>query len=186
MLITLPSRLAAEPPPAREIMLENVSYSLSDTEEKGVKKYVMEADFKASKEKVCGVICDYYNHHTYMPSEVTSKVVEGRENQVVLEVIFDLPWPFADLESRLLIDFSREKARARWKLVEGNINRNDGTIEIEQRGDLSHVVQTTYLDIGRYYPDWFIRIYTRTLTYKIMRAIRDRIETEEAVPRRSR
>jgi hypothetical protein len=38
--------------------------------------------------------------------------------------------------------------------------------------------QVTYLDIGRYYPDWFIKIYSRSLTYKIMRAIRDQIEAQ--------
>lgn len=165
---------------ADPIMLENVTYSLSDTETRGVKKYVMEADFKAPKERVCGVICDYYNHHSFMPKEVTSRVVGGKENELLLEFVLDLPWPFEDLESTLLVNFNKEKARAAWKLVKGNIKRNDGTIEIDQKGAMSHVKQTTYLDIGPYYPDWFIKIYTRTLTYKIMRSIRDRIEEDEA------
>ncbi len=164
--------------PEKEIELENVTYQLSDTETPGVKKYVMEADFKASKERVCGVICDYYNHHTFMPSDVRSRVMSGDAHRITLEVILDLPWPFQDLESILLIDFDKEKARAQWESIGGNIKRNDGTIEIDQRGEYSHVTQTTYLDIGRYYPDWFIRVYTRTMTYRIMRAIRDRIEAE--------
>ncbi len=169
----------AEPSaPDKNIQLENVTYSLSDTETPGVKKYVMEADFKASKERVCGVICDYYNHHTFMPSDVHSRVMSGDAHRIKLEVILDLPWPFEDLESILLIDFDKEKARAQWESIGGNIKRNDGTIEIDQRGEYSHVTQTTYLDIGRYYPDWFIRVYTRTMTYRIMRAIRDRIEAE--------
>ena len=161
------------------IMLENVTYSLADTETRGVKKYVMEADFKAPKERVCGVICDYYNHHTFMPKEVTSKVIGGKENELLLEFVLDLPWPFEDLESTLLVDFNKEEATASWKLVKGNIRRNDGTIEIHEKGDMSHVKQTTYLDIGPYYPDWFVKVYTRTLTYRIMRSIRDRIEQDK-------
>ena len=34
---------------------------------------------------------------------------------------------------------------------------------------------------GRYYPDWFIKIYSRTLTYKIMRAIRAKLEAQAGV-----
>lgn len=166
--------------PGTDIELENVTYTLSDTDIPGVKKYVMEADFKAPKERVCGVICDYYNHNTFMPSDVHSRVMGGDAQQIKLEFILDLPWPFADLQSILLIDFDKEKARARWESIGGNIKRNDGTIEIDQRGEYSHVTQTTYLDIGRYYPDWFIRVYTRTMTYRIMRAIRDRIEERES------
>jgi hypothetical protein len=172
------SGYAQQAAPGQDIELENVTYTLSDTETPGVKKYVMEADFKASKERVCGVICDYYNHHTFMPSDVRSRVMSGDARQIKLEVVLDLPWPFQDLESILLIDFDKEKARAQWKSIGGNIKRNDGTIEIDQRGEYSHVTQTTYLDIGRYYPDWFIGVYTRTMTYRIMRAIRDRIEAE--------
>jgi len=77
------------------------------------------------------------------------------------------------------VRFDKKNAKARWNLVGGNIKRNDGTIEIVDRGDHSHVTQITYLNIGRYYPDWFIKMYTRTLTYKIMRAIRGRLEAEE-------
>lgn len=83
------------------IKLENVTYSLSDTETRGVKKYVMEADFKAPKERVCGVICDYYNHHSFMPKEVTFKVIGGKESELLLEFVLNLPWPFEDLARRL-------------------------------------------------------------------------------------
>jgi hypothetical protein len=161
------------------VLLENVTYSLTDTAEPGVKKYVMEADFKASKEKVCGVICDYYHLNTFMPKDIQSKVLEGVSNRITLEVVMDLPWPFKDIKSILLVQFDKEKANAHWDLIGGNTKRNDGSIVIEDRGDHSHVKQITYLDIGRYYPDWFIKIYTRTLTYKIMRAIRQRIEMME-------
>ncbi len=164
-----------------DIRLQNMKYELVDTDTAGVKKYVMEADFKGTKDRVCGVICDYYNLHTYMPKEFDSKVLKEELNQITLDMTLDLPWPFQDLKSVLLIDFDKERGHARWKLISGNLRRNDGTIEVEQRGSYSHVKQTTYLDIGRYYPDWFITIYTRSFTYRIMRAIRARLEAKEAV-----
>ncbi len=184
LLLLLSGLLPVQPATAektlgKDMMLTNVVYSLKDTGEKGVKKYTMEADFQASKEKVCGVICDYYNLNTFMPKDIRSKVLHGSSNRLILEVVMDLPWPFEDLKSTLLVRFDKQKAIARWKKVGGNILRNDGTIEITDRGDHSHVKQTSYLNIGRYYPGWFIRMYTRTQTYKIMRAIRGRLEAEE-------
>jgi len=163
-------------------MLKNVVYSLEDTGEKGIKKYTMEADFQATKEKVCGVICDYYNLNTFMPKDIRSKVLHGSSNRLILEVVMDLPWPLEDLRSTLLVQFDKKKAIARWNKVGGNILRNDGTIEITDRGDHSHVKQVAYLNIGRYYPGWFIKMYTRTQTYRIMRAIRGRLEAEERTP----
>lgn len=176
----LPTQSAvAEKALNKDVMLTNVIYSLEDTGEKGVKKYTMEADFQATKDKVCGVICDYYNLNTFMPKDIRSKVLQGSSNRLTMEVIMDLPWPFEDVKSTLLVQFDKKKARAHWKLVGGNIKRNDGTIEIADRGDHSHVKQVTYLNIGRYYPGWFIKMYTRTQTYRIMRAIRERLEAEE-------
>jgi len=173
---------AAEKGAGKEVTLKNITYSLEDTGEKGVKKYTMEADFPATKDKVCGVICDYYHLNTFMPKDIRSKVITGTSNRLTMEVTMDLPWPFEDVRSTLLVEFDKKNASARWKLVGGNIKRNDGTIEIIDRGDYSHVKQVTYLNIGRYYPGWFIKMYTRTQTYKIMRAIRERLEAEERSP----
>jgi|GEM_PF-6111671 len=163
---------------AEVLRLENMSYHIMDTDQPGIKKYTMEADFKGTRDQVCGVICDYYHLNTYMPKEFDSKVLKQDSNRITLNVTLDIPWPFEDLKSILLINYDKDKGKARWKLIGGNIKKNDGTIEVEQRGETSHVVQTTYLDIGRYYPDWFIVIYARSLTYKVMRAMRAQIETE--------
>lgn len=177
MVFLFPVSFAAgDASPGKEFLLEHATYEISDTDVPGVKKYVMEADLKATPDQVCGVVCDYYNMNTFMPKEFRSKVVKHESNWITLDVTLHLPWPFQDLKSVLLIEFNKEKGNARWKLIEGNIKRNDGTITVEQRGDYSHMKQVTYLDIGRYYPDWFIKIYSRSLTYKIMRAIRERVE----------
>jgi hypothetical protein len=138
----------------------------------------MEADLKATPDQVCGIVCDYYNLNTYMPKEFNSKVIKQESNQITLDVTLDLPWPFEDLKSILLIDYNKKEGNAKWKLIEGNLKMNQGTIHVEKRGKYSHMKQVTYLDIGRYYPDWFIKIYSRSLTYKIMRAIRDQIEAQ--------
>lgn len=171
---------AADISSAEDLRLENIRYEIMDTDQPGVKKYIMEADFKGTREQVCGVICDYYHLNTYMPREVGTRVVKQQANQITLDVTLDIPWPFQDLKSILLIDYEKDKGKARWKLIGGNIKQNDGTIEVEQHGEYSHVRQTTYIDIGRNYPDWFIVIYTRSLTYKVMRAIKAQIETRSA------
>jgi len=168
----------AESATGKELKLENASYTITDTETPGVKKYVMEADLKATPDQVCGIVCDYYNLNTYMPKEFNTKVLKQESNQITLDVTLDLPWPFEDLKSILLIDYNKKEGNAKWKLIEGNLNMNQGTIHVEKRGEYSHMKQITYLDIGRYYPDWFIKIYSRSLTYKIMRAIRDQIEAK--------
>lgn len=168
----------AESATGKELKLENASYTITDTETPGVKKYVMEADLKATPAQVCGIVCDYYNLNTYMPKEFNTKVLKQESNQITLDVTLDLPWPFEDLKSILLIDYNKKEGNAKWKLIEGNLKMNQGTIHVEKRGEYSHMKQITYLDIGRYYPDWFIKIYSRSLTYKIMRAIRDQIEAQ--------
>ncbi len=176
ILLTYPA--VAESATGKELKLENASYTITDTETPGVKKYVMEADLKATPDQVCGIVCDYYNLNTYMPKEFNSKVLKQESNQITLDVTLDLPWPFEDLKSILLIDYNKKEGNAKWKLIEGNLKMNQGTIHVEKRGEYSHMKQITYLDIGRYYPDWFIKIYSRSLTYKIMRAIRDQIESQ--------
>ena len=180
LLILCKVPFASEFSYAEVLRLENMSYHIMDTDQPGIKKYTMEADFKGTKDQVCGVICDYYHLNTYMPKEFDSKVLKQDSNRITLDVTLDIPWPFEDLKSILLIDYDKDKGKAHWKLIGGNINKNDGTIEVEQRGETSHVKQTTYLDIGRYYPDWFIVIYARSLTYKVMRAIRAQIEAQAA------
>lgn len=161
---------------ADKMSLKNAVLSLEETDVPGVKKYTMEADLKATPAQVCGVVCDYYNMNTFMPKEFTSTVVKEESNRITLDVTLDLPWPFRDLKSLLLVEFDKEAGNAKWRLIGGNIERNDGTIHVVKRGAFSHMKQVTYLDIGRYYPDWFIRIYTRSLTHKIMRAIRDQVQ----------
>ena len=178
LLLALAAAATARAGGARR--LENVRYSITDGDEPGVKVYVMEADLRASPAEVCNVVCDYYNMDTYMPKEVSSRVLRTHGNRIVLEVVLDLPWPFRDLKSILEVTYDKERGTARWEQVEGNIRKNTGTIRVERRGDLSHLRQVTYLDIGRYYPDWFIKIYTRSLTYRIMRAIRERVESPPA------
>jgi hypothetical protein len=169
---------AADKASQQKVELENTRYEIVDTDVPGVKKYIMEADLKATPEQVCGVVCDYYNMHTYMPREFDSKVVKQDSNQITLDVTLRLPWPFEDLKSLLLIEYNKQEGNAKWHLIDGNIKQNDGTIVIEKRGNYSHLKQVNYLDIGRYYPDWFIKIYSRSLTYKVMRAIRNRLEEQ--------
>ena len=181
LLILTPLSALAEKSLASNMKLEDASYKIFDTDEPGVKKYVMEANLKATPDQVCGLVCDYYKMNTYMPKEFDSKVVKQESNQITLDLTLDLPWPFEDLKSVLLIDVNKEKGNARWKLIEGNVRRNDGIIQVEKRGVYSHLIQTTYIDIGRNYPDWFIKIYSRTLTYKVMRAIRNQLETPSVV-----
>jgi len=180
-LAFLPAPLSASGAAGDEPALENITYSITDTNEPGVKLYVMEADLKASPSEVCSVVCDYYHLDTYMPDEVSSRVLQAHGNQIILEVVLDLPWPFRDLTSILRIDYDKAAGTARWELVGGNIRKNTGSIRVERRGELSHLRQVTYLDIGRYYPDWFIKIYSRSLTYRIMRAIRERVESPTGV-----
>ncbi len=169
---------SADPKPQKSPLLENVRFSLSNTREPGVKKYVLEADIHGTRNQVCSVVCNYYRYNTFMPKEVRSKVIRQVGKQFVLQVVVNLPWPFRDLESILLVEVNKDKGTAHWKRIGGNVKKNEGRFEIEERGDISHLKQVTYLDIGRYYPDWFIRIYTRTLTYRIMRAIRDEMAVQ--------
>ncbi len=168
-------------PPTKDMSLKNVNFSLTDTEVTGVKKYVMEADFKASKDQVCSVVCNYYKLNTYMPKEVYSEVLKDENDQITLKVIMNIPWPFRDLESILLIDMDMERGTAQWKLIGGNIKENRGYFKLTEVGDHSRIKQTTYIDIGGYYPDWFVKIYTRSLTYKIISAIRNQVAAEAAV-----
>jgi hypothetical protein len=175
------SSSAAAISPEKDMSLKNVTYFLTDTEEPGIKKYVMEADLNASKKQVCSVVCNYYKMNTYMPKEIYSEVLKDENDQITLKVIMDLPWPFTDLESILLIDLDMEKGNAQWKLIGGNIKKHSGHLQLAEIGGRSHIKQTTYIDIGRYYPDWFIKIYTRTLTHKIMTAIRNQVAAEAAV-----
>ena len=117
LLILCKVPFASEFSYAEVLRLENMSYHIMDTDQPGIKKYTMEADFKGTKDQVCGVICDYYHLNTYMPKEFDSKVLKQDSNRITLDVTLDIPWPFEDLKSILLIDYDKDKGKAHWKLM---------------------------------------------------------------------
>ena len=135
------------------------------------------ANCHASKRQVYAVfnaIIDYPDLHDWIQN--TEEVSGDAKDQEFL-IEFDLPWPVGKQWSRVRVQ--RDQSIISWRQIDGSLNKNTGSITIDEHDDQAHVDYRAILDLG--YPDVLTRGYKEQFVTEFLRAIYERLNDDKQI-----
>jgi ribosome-associated toxin RatA of RatAB toxin-antitoxin module len=131
------------------------------------------AVIEAPLEDVHAVVAEFARYSEWFPTMRSS----SRTSNGDYEVSFRLPWPIKNVRERLTVvdDLAAGGATIRWRQLDGDFRRNEGTWTLRRLGDGRTSVQyDNVVQFRRWVPGWLLARAERRVAPQIISAIQNR------------
>jgi carbon monoxide dehydrogenase subunit G len=141
-----------------------------------------EAHYSQPPEEVWKLLNDFHSHPEYIPrlKAFESLGVANGSEQVYLQI--NLPIPFPDIWNIVALVKDEKKHRFEWKMLQGNMEKNNGNLTIEPEGKGSLVKVEVEADMGRLLPKWVVVWGAKNFLPKVLKALGQRLDNKSAAP----
>lgn len=124
---------------------------------------------------VWGVAHDAERFPEFIPRLSKSARIAAPAGEDRYFVVVNPPFPFKEIAHVLAVKFDAGAKRIEWRMVEGNILRNDGTVTIAEDRGRTRLEMRTMLDMGGAWPRFLVGWGVRYYLPKVVAGFRQRV-----------
>ncbi|MFH1262713.1 MAG: SRPBCC family protein [Pseudomonadota bacterium] len=145
-----------------------------------VRLVTCEAHFPADVENTWRLINAISDYPKFVPRVLASESLGTSDQKERVYILLNIPWPLPNIWNILSLTRDVDAHRVSWEMLDGNIKKNVGTLEVVAEEEKSAIRMRVTVDIGMGLPRWLVAWGAKKFLPKIMTAVGDRLAAIQA------
>lgn len=158
LIIVVISSLAFGDSPKHSRSIYRIKTDSETIEGSSARRVTFEAHYPYSVDQVWKLLKKTDKYSEYIPRVLASEsLAKGKEKGMEkLFIMMDIPLPFSDIWNVLLVTWQEDSKRIQWKLEDGNMKQNKGSLEVKKEKTGTEVRMDMDVEVEWGIPKWIV------------------------------